>query len=117
MGSSSQPELQMLIRPVDRCCPSRCEYRVEVVQHHLDYLDAMRRAGEDPFKVGGRYALDEGSGGGVVGNGSLDLLDIQNAIVALRREHKPITAASVAERLCPWSITDSAIDETTYHDS
>lgn len=98
-----------------RCCDGPCEYRVEVVEHHLNTLAAFQAAGEDPSRAGRGRPLDREIAGRGVGNGDLDLLDIQAAVQALRAEGKPVTAVTVSERLCPWSVSYRDIDDVRHH--
>lgn len=88
----------------DRCCPAVCDYRVEAVEHHLRYVLDMERAGEDPCEVAACKPINRDGSGGTAGNGATQVWDVRRAVQQLRAERREVTAASVARKLCPWSV-------------
>lgn len=86
------------------CCPALCDYRREAVQHYLDVLLAMERAGEDPCQrsATARYGIE----GGGAGDGPAAIWDVQRAVKELRAAGREVTAVSVAKRLCPWALEE-----------
>lgn len=85
------------------CCPALCDYRPEAIEHHLDVLLAYERRGEDPCNRSptARYGIDSG---GNQDDGPATMWDVQQAVKELRAAGREVTAVSVAQRLCPWSL-------------
>lgn len=90
--------------PVRCCRPGACEYGIDRVRHHLARWLAYQRAGEQPGQI---YAAPTyGRFGGTPGDGETASLDIGRVVEQLRVEGQPISAETVASRLCPFAITD-----------
>lgn len=93
-----------LIGAADRCCPVACDYRPEAVQVYLDMILAYEAQGEDAGEVASCKPINRNGSGGTAGDGATRIWDVQHAVKALRAEHREVTAASVAQRLCPWAV-------------
>lgn len=88
----------------ERCCPAQCDYRPEAIQHYINVVLDMERAGEDASVVAGGKPISRDGSGGTVGDGPTRIWDVQAAIRALRFEGREITAVAVAAKLCPWAL-------------
>lgn len=86
------------------CCAVVCDYRPEAIQHYLDMVLAHERNGTDPVEPLRRRSRDTTTSSTCTGDGDERLWDIQMAVKAVRAAGKEVTAVSVAQRLCPWSL-------------
>ena len=100
--------MQLAVSPrrLGPCCPVVCDYRPEAVELYLDMIRAYERKGEDAGLVASCKPANRNGTGGSAGDGATRIWDVQQAIKTLRSEHRPVTADSVAAKLCPWAVEE-----------
>lgn len=85
----------------ERCCTYQCDYSLPLVRYHLGRQLAHERAGEEPGRMFSAPVLERF--GSAPGDGPTAEIDVRRVVAELRIEGQPISAETVAARLCPWS--------------